>query len=90
MFLRTLIGTAAILGQGTNWPDLEGMGPKAGSHFFFHMPSSGDCRIPPALEAGDLGHPDRNSHLPGVSCSLQCSFSLNPCPQPSKCGAAQV
>lgn len=90
LFLRTLVGTAASLGQGTYWPGLEGMGPEAESPFFLHMPSSGDCRIPPALEAGDLGHPDRNSHLPGVSCSLQCLLSLKPCPQPSKRGTAQA
>lgn len=52
----------------------KGWGQRLG-HFALLMPSSGNCRIPSALEAGDLGHSDRSSHLPGMSCSLQCPLS---------------
>lgn len=89
LFLRTLVETAASLRQGHTGLAWKEWGQRLG-HIFLHMPSSGDCRVPPALDAGDLRHPDRSSHLPGVSYILQCLLSLNPCPQPSKCGTAQA
>lgn len=81
--------TAASPGRGHTDLAWKGWDQRLG-HNVLHVPSPGDYRIPPALEAGDLGHSDRNSHLPGVLYSLQCPLSLNPHPQAPKPGATQA
>lgn len=56
----------------------------AGEAGAYHIPPSGDCRIPTPSEAGAFSHLDRDSHLPGRSwpCHAICLWILAPNCQP--------